>query len=74
MINLQNREWVVKALTFWENAKPNKFANRALIKWNIEQLSKALAKINQEHKDVPKVIQGEVLKATITPVPRPLTK
>jgi hypothetical protein len=51
MTNLQDRQWVVKALTFWEGAKPNKFANRKLIKWNVEMLTKALEKLDQERKE-----------------------
>ena len=49
--NLSDRKWVVNALTFWQGAKPNKFANRKLINWNIEQLTKVLNQHDQERKE-----------------------
>jgi len=46
MTNFQDKQWVVKALTFWESAKPNKFANRKLINWNIAMLQTALKRLS----------------------------
>jgi hypothetical protein len=45
---ISDRKWVVNALSFWKNAQPNKFANRKLINWNIEQLTKALNRLSNE--------------------------
>jgi hypothetical protein len=43
---ISDRNWVLKALTFWESAKPNKIANAKIIKWNIEVLTEALKRLD----------------------------
>jgi hypothetical protein len=45
MTQINDREWVQNALKFWLTVKPNRIATRKIIKWNIEILTQALARI-----------------------------
>lgn len=46
-MNIANREWVTEALKFWTNTSPKACgASRKIIRWNIEMLTAALARLN----------------------------
>jgi hypothetical protein len=46
MLQIEDRAWVEQALKFWTSRKPDRHTSRRIIKWNVEELTAALKRLN----------------------------
>ncbi len=47
MMQIEDRAWVEQALEFWTSRKPDRHTTRRIIKWNVEQLTAALKRLDE---------------------------